>query len=66
MDILLMMWVSVDVELLIVLLFRKKLTKSENDMYRRSLEQVNTLGIKLMKGLRQVFLVFLWGWAHIS
>lgn len=61
MDILLMMWVSVDVELLIVLLLRKKLTKSEKDMYRRSLEQVNSLGIKLMKGLRQVFWFFFVG-----
>ena len=56
MDILLMMWFVIDMVLLIILPFRKTVTKYENVMCRRSIESVKSLGARLMDVLSKMFL----------
>lgn len=57
MDILLMIWFVIDMVLLIILLFRKTVTKYENVMCRRSIESVKSLGDRLMDVLSKIFLL---------
>lgn len=56
-DILLMMWFVIDMVLLIILPFRKTVTKYENVMRRRSIESVKSLGARLMDVLSKIFLL---------
>ena len=55
MDILLMMWFVIDMVLLLILPFRKTVTKYENVMRRRSIESVKSLGARLMDVLSRVY-----------
>ena len=55
MDILLMMWLVIDIVLLIILPLRKNVTKYENIMRRRSIESVKNLGSRLMDVLLKIF-----------
>ena len=57
MDILLMMWFVIDMVLLLILPFRKTVTKYENVMRRRSIESVKSLGARLMDVLSKIFLL---------
>ena len=61
MDILLMMWVVIDMVLIIMLPLRKNVTKYENMMCRRSIESVKSLGTGLMDVLLKIFLLILVG-----
>lgn len=54
-DILLMMWLVIDMVLLIILPLRKNVTKYENIMRRRSIESVKNLGSRLMDVLLKIF-----------
>lgn len=56
-DILLMMWFVIDMVLLLILPFRKTVTKYENVMRRRSIESVKSLGARLMDVLSKIFLL---------
>ena len=59
MDILLMMWLVIDMVLLMILPFRKNVTKYENVMRRRTIENVKSLSV--MDVLIKIFLLFLVG-----
>lgn len=52
-----MMWFVIDMVLLIILPFRKTVTKYENVMRRRSIESVKSLGARLMDVLSKIFLL---------
>ena len=52
-----MMWFVIDMVLLLILPFRKTVTKYENVMRRRSIESVKSLGARLMDVLSKIFLL---------
>ena len=58
-DILFMMWLVIDMVLLMILPFRKNVTKYENVMRRRTIENVKSLSV--MDVLIKIFLLFLVG-----
>lgn len=57
MDILLIMWLVIDMVLLIVFPLRKNVTKHDNVMRRRSIESVKSMGTRLMDVLSKIFLL---------
>ena len=61
MDILLIMWFVIDMVLLIILPLRKKVTKYENVMYRRSIESVKKNGERLTDVLQKIVFLILVG-----
>lgn len=61
MYILLMVWSFIDIIFLVALLFRKHIAKSQNEMWKRSIERVKKLSEKLLDILSKAYLlIILW------